>query len=248
MSQSLRPLIDLATRLQQEAPPIDDGLTGFTGFVADVIAWIGEVGVGALVFLETVFPPLPSEAVLGLAGWQAQMGRMNLVLAVVAATVGAVLGGLVFYGLGAWFGEERAKSILARVPLIDRDDLDAASDIFRRYGQRIVFFGRFVPIVRSLVSIPAGAQRMSLPVFIVLTALGSGLWNMFLIMAGYLLGTQYDLLEGYLKYLDYLVIGAIVLFVGWYLVRWYRKHHRSPDPVADPVPPDPDAGTPPTQG
>lgn len=227
MSQTLRQLTDLATLLQQDLLPDDDGLTGFTGFVADVIAWIGEVGVGALVFLETVFPPLPSEAVLGLAGWQAQMGRMNLVLAVIAATMGAVLGGLVFYGLGAWFGEERAKSILAKVPLIDRDDLDAASAIFRKHGRRIVFFGRFVPIVRSLVSIPAGAQRMSLPAFIVLTALGSGLWNTFLIGAGFLLGTQYDLLEDYLKYLDYLVIGAIVLFVGWYLVRWYRKHHRT---------------------
>ncbi len=243
MSQSLRQLTEIAARLQQEAPPSDDGLTGFTGFVADVIAWIGEIGVGALVFLETVFPPLPSEAVLGLAGWQAQMGRMNLVLAVIAATVGAVLGGLVFYGLGAWFGEERAKTILAKVPLIDRDDLDAASDIFRRYGRRIVFFGRFVPIVRSLVSIPAGAQRMPLLVFVVLTALGAGLWNTFLIGAGYLLGTQYHVLEDYLKYLDYVVIGAIVLFVSWYLVRWYRKHHRTPDAV----PPDPDAGTPPAQ-
>jgi membrane protein DedA with SNARE-associated domain len=236
MSQSLRHLTDLAARFQQEVPPGDDGLTGFTGFVADVIAWIGEVGVGALVFLETVFPPLPSEAVLGLAGWQAQMGRMNLVLAIIAATTGAVLGGLVFYGLGAWFGEERAKTLLAKVPLIDRDDLDSASDIFRRHGRRIVFFGRFVPIVRSLVSIPAGAQRMPLLAFIALTALGSGLWNTFLIGAGYLLGTQYHVLEGYLKYLDYLVIAAIVLFVGWYLVRWYRKHHRA----RGAVPPDPD--------
>ncbi|MBX3031533.1 MAG: DedA family protein [Chloroflexi bacterium] len=211
---------------QQATPHDEDGLTGFTGFVADVIAWIGEVGVGALVFLETVFPPLPSEAVLGLAGWQAQMGRMNLVLAMIAATIGAVLGGLVFYAFGAWFGEERAKTLLARVPLIDRDDLDAASDFFRRYGQRIVFFGRFVPIVRSLVSIPAGAQRMPLGTFIVLTALGAGSWNAILIGAGYLLGTQYELLEGYLKYLDYVVIAAIAIFVGWYLIRWYRKHHR----------------------
>jgi len=217
---------DLMVLFQQASPPSDDGLTGFTGFVADVIAAIGELGVGALVFLETVFPPLPSEAVLGLAGWQAQMGRMNIVLVLVAATIGAVLGGLVFYGLGAWFGEERAKSLLARVPLIDRDDLDAASDIFRRHGPRIVFFGRFVPIVRSLVSIPAGAQRMPLVTFVILTALGSGIWNTVLIGAGYLLGTQYELLEGYLKYLDYVVFAAIAIFIGWYLVRWYRKHHR----------------------
>lgn len=224
-----RPPLDPHALIQlfQQAEPHDaDGLTGFTGFVADVIAWVGEVGVGALVFLETVFPPLPSEAVLGLAGWQAQMGRMNLVLAMIAATIGAVAGGLVFYAFGAWFGEERAKTMLAKVPLIDRDDLDAASDFFRRYGQRIVFFGRFVPIVRSLVSIPAGAQRMPLVTFIVLTALGAGTWNAILIGAGYLLGTQYELLEDYLKYLDYVVLAAIAIFLGWYLIRWYRKHHR----------------------
>jgi membrane protein DedA with SNARE-associated domain len=215
---------------QEAAPPSDDGLTGFTGFVADVIARIGELGVGALVFLETVFPPLPSEAVLGLAGWEAQMGRMDIALAVIAATIGAVLGGLVFYGLGAWFGEERAKTLLARVPLIDREDLDAASDVFRRHGTRIVFFGRFVPIIRSLVSIPAGAQRMPLPTFIVLTALGSGIWNTILIGAGYLLGTQYHVFEAYLDYLDYLVFGALALLVAWFLVRWRRKP-RSSEPL-----------------
>jgi membrane protein DedA with SNARE-associated domain len=218
---------DAVVRWFQETAPAGDGLTGFTGLVADVIASMGELGVGALVFLETVFPPLPSEAVLGLAGWEAHMGRMNIVLAVVAATVGAVLGGVVFYGLGAWFGEERAKSLLARIPLIDRDDLDAASDIFRRHGQRIVFFGRFVPIVRSLVSIPAGAQRMPIATFVLLTALGSGIWNSILIGAGYLLGTQYHVFEDYLKYLDYVVIAVIVGVVGWYLIRWYRKRPRA---------------------
>jgi len=223
----LTDLIPLGDVFQQSTGGIDDGLTGFTGFVADVIVAIGELGVGALVFIETVFPPIPSEAVLSLAGWQAQMGRMSLPLAIVAATIGGVLGSIVLYGLGAWFGEERAKSLMARIPLIDRDDLDAASDFFRRHGPRIVFFGRFVPIVRSLVSIPAGAQRMPLVHFIVLTALGSGLWNALLIGAGYALGTQFHLLEGYLDYLDYVVFGALGLFALWYLVRWYRKHRRS---------------------
>lgn len=203
---------------------IDDGLTGFTGLVADIIVALGEIGVGTLVFIETVFPPIPSEVILSLAGWQAQMGRMDLVLTILAATAGGVLGALVLYGLGAWFGEERAKSLMARLPLIDRDDLDAASAFFLRHGRKIVFFGRFVPIVRSLVSIPAGAQHMPLASFVVLTALGSGLWNAFLIGAGFALGTQYHLLEGYLDYLDYVVYAAILLFVGWYLIRWHRKH------------------------
>lgn len=225
LSDATLALLASAPRVLQQASAADeDGLTGFTGTVADIIAQLGELGVGALVFVESVFPPIPSEAILSLAGWQAQMGRMSLPLAIVAATIGAVLGALVLYGLGAWFGEERAKTLMARVPLIDRDDLDAASDFFRRHGPRIVFFGRFVPIVRSLVSIPAGAQRMPLVPFVLLTALGSGIWNGVLIVAGYALGTQYHLLEGWLKYLDYVVFAAIGLFIAWYLVRWYRKH------------------------
>jgi membrane protein DedA with SNARE-associated domain len=218
----------------QGMPPTDeDGLTGLTGLVADIITQAGELGVASLVFLETVFPPLPSEAVLGIAGWEASMGRMHLPLVVLAATVGAVLGALVLYALGAWFGEERAKTMLARVPLVDRDDLDAASDFFRRHGTRIVFFGRFVPIVRSLVSVPAGAQRMPLARFVALTALGSGAWNAVLIGAGYLLGTQYHAFEAYLGYLDYVLLVAVMAFAGWYLVRWNRKHR--PVPVVEEV-------------
>jgi membrane protein DedA with SNARE-associated domain len=208
---------------QEAVPRGGDGLTGFTGFVADVIARVGELGVGILVFLETVFPPLPSEAVLGLAGWEAQMGRMNIALTVIAATIGAVAGGLVLYGFGAWFGEERAKVLLSRLPFIERADLDRASDVFRRHGTRIVFLGRFVPIIRSLVSIPAGAQRMPLPTFIILTALGSGIWNTILIGGGYLLGGQYHVFEGYLGYVDYVLLAGVALFLGWYLVSWDRK-------------------------
>lgn len=213
--------------LQQGTEVAEHGLSGFSGFAADVIIAVGELGVMALVFVETVFPPIPSEVVLSLAGWVSQRGLMSLPLAIAAATLGSVLGALVLYALGAAFGEERAKSLMARVPLIDRDDLDAASDFFRRHGHRIVFFGRFVPIIRSLVSIPAGAQRMPIVPFILLTALGSGLWNGLLIGAGYALGTQFHLLESYLDYLDYLVIAALAVFVAWYLFRWYRKHHRS---------------------
>jgi membrane protein DedA with SNARE-associated domain len=202
---------------------VDDGLTGLTGLAADVMVSLGEVGVGLLTLVESVFPPIPSEPILSLAGYLAERGRMNVVWVVVAATVGAVLGALVIYGLGAAFGEQRARRWLTRLPLVDESDFDQAAAWFQRHGHGVVFFGRFVPIVRSLVSLPAGAQRMPLVPFVVLTMLGSLLWNSLLVGAGYALGTQYERVEEYLAYIDYVVLAAIVVVIGWWVVRKRRQ-------------------------
>jgi membrane protein DedA with SNARE-associated domain len=210
----------------------DDGLTGLTGLVADLIVALGEVGVLALVFLETVVPPIPSELVLSLAGWQAQMGRMSLPLTIAAATLGATFGSLVLYWLGARFGEARALSLMARLPLVEEEDLARAAVAFRRYGPAVVFFGRFLPIVRSLVSLPAGAQHMPLGRFVLLTAAGSAIWNTILVGGGYLLGTQYERLEGMLGWLDVLMIGAIAAGVGWLLIRHVRRRRAPAVPPA----------------
>jgi membrane protein DedA with SNARE-associated domain len=211
----------------QEAEP-DDGLTGFTGFAADVIDRFGEVGVGVLSFAETVFPPIPSEIILSLSGYLAERGRMNVVLVVVAATLGSLLGALVLYALGAWFGEERAKRWLCRLPLVEPSDFENSSRWFQRHGSGVVFFGRFVPIVRSLVSLPAGAQKMSLIPFIVYTTAGSAIWNTALVGAGYALGTQYEKIENYTQYLDYVVIVGVLGFAAWFVApRLWRKRRKS---------------------
>jgi membrane protein DedA with SNARE-associated domain len=213
---------------QEAEPEPDDGLTGLTGLAADIIVELGEVGVGLLVFVETVFPPIPSEIILSLAGYLAERGRMNVGFVVLAATIGSVAGALVLYGLGAWFGEARAKYWLARLPLVEMRDLDRASSWFHRHGQGVVFFGRFIPIVRSMVSLPAGAQRMPLVPFAALTAAGSAIWNGALIGAGYGLGTQYHRVEDYTQYLDYLVIAGILGFLAWFVVPrlWRRRGAR----------------------
>lgn len=210
------------------ADEIDDGLTGLTGLAADVIDAIGEVGVGALTFVESVFPPIPSEPILALGGYLAQRGSMNVVLVVVAATVGAVLGALVLYGLGAWFGEERARRWLTKLPLVVESDFDNAAGWFRRHGHPVVFFGRFIPIVRSLVSLPAGAQRMPLVPFVLLTATGSALWNSLLVGAGYALGTQYEKVEHYMGYLDYLIYAVVAAVLVWFVVRGVRRRRAAP--------------------
>jgi membrane protein DedA with SNARE-associated domain len=196
---------------------------GLTGLVLDVVAHLGELGIGALTLVETVFPPIPSEVVLPLGGYLAERGRLDVVWLLVAATVGSVVGAWVLYGAGRRMGRERAARALARLPLLDRSDVDRAVDWFDRHGQGAVFFGRLVPGVRSLVSLPAGAAHMSPVRFTLLTAAGSLLWNALLIGAGYALGTQYRLVEQYTDVLDKVLIGALVVAVGVLLARRVRR-------------------------
>lgn len=202
------------------------GPGGLTGWVMDVVAGLGELGIGLLTLIETVFPPVPSEVVLPLAGYLVNRGRLDLAGVVIASTGGALAGALLLYGLGARLGERRATALLARLPLVDREDVGRAAGWFRRHGGIAVFTGRLVPGVRSLISLPAGAAHMPLLKFTVLTALGSGLWNSLLIAAGYVVGTQYALVERYTRVLDYLVVAAVVIGVALLLWRRVRTRHR----------------------
>jgi membrane protein DedA with SNARE-associated domain len=207
-------------------PEGGEQLGGLVGVAARVIDAIGEVGVGVLTFAETVFPPLPSEVILPLAGFLAQTGRLDLVWVIVAATLGAYLGALVLYWLGAVVGEERSIRLLSRLPLVDRDDFVKASGWLARHGRSSVFLGRLIPGVRSLISLPAGAQRMNLVVFSVFTLLGTVLWNGLLIGLGAALGTQYELIDEYSQWLDVAVYTAIGAVLVWLVVRRLRRGRR----------------------
>jgi len=200
-----------------------DELTGLSGVVADVIAALGEVGVGVATLVETLFPPIPSEIILPFAGYLAQQGRLNLVGVVVAATLGGVVGALLLYGFAALIGQERASALVARLPLVDREDVDRASEWFSRHGRPAIFFGRLIPGVRSLISLPAGAQRMPMQQFLLYTTAGTLLWNTLLIGGGWLLGTQWDRVSAYAHWLDRALVAAVVGFVIWLAVRRYRK-------------------------
>ncbi|MDY0911535.1 DedA family protein [Rathayibacter festucae] len=201
-----------------------DELSGLVGVAARVIAALGEAGVGLLTLIETVFPPIPSELVLPLAGFLAQQGRMNLVLVVITATLGAYLGGLILYWLGYRIGTERSIRLLSKLPLVDREDFEKAVGWFRRHGTWAVLFGRLIPGVRSLISLPAGAERMNLLLFSGLTILGSGVWNGLLIGLGAALGTQYELVDQYAGVLDTIIYGAIGVVVLLLVVRSIRRH------------------------
>ncbi len=203
-------------------PPDDNG--GLIGFVLSTIDSLGEIGVGALILLESLIPPIPSEVVLPAAGALIYFGDLSGPLTMFWATLGSIVGALILYGAGRAFGEERTKRVMLAVPLIDADDVDRADAWFSKHGDKAVLVGRLIPGVRSLVSLPAGAAAMPLGRFIVLTTIGSAIWNLLLIGGGWLLGTQYHLIEAHIDTANniiYILIGAsLAVFV-------MRRLHRN---------------------
>ncbi|KAB1125552.1 DedA family protein, partial [Micromonospora sp. AMSO12t] len=204
-------------------------LGGLTGWVAGVIDAAGAVGVALLVALESIIPPIPSEIVLAMAGYLASEGRFNVVLVGLAATAGSLGGALVLYWLGAAAGEDRLKRWLDRLPLVDLDDLEKADRWFERHGRWAVLFGRMMPVVRSLISIPAGANRMPLPEFIVFTTLGSGIWNALFVGLGYALGSRWQQIEQYSKWFDYGIIAVFVVMIAWWVIKKTRRRRTHAD-------------------
>jgi membrane protein DedA with SNARE-associated domain len=202
----------------------EEDLGGLAGWVVDVIERIGAPGVGALVALETAFPPIPSEVILPFAGFSASRGDVNVVLAWVAATVGALIGAWVLYGIGAVVGYDRLQALGEKrwFPLFSGADLARGEKFFARHGDRVVLVGRCIPLVRSIVSVPAGVERMPLVRFSVLTAIGSGVWNALFIGAGYQLGNRWERVENWVQPLSYAVVGLLALAGLWLIVRKVR--------------------------
>ncbi|MEV0000673.1 DedA family protein [Micromonospora sp. NPDC050980] len=211
--------------LAQDVDP--NQFTGLTGWVASVIDSLGAVGVALLVALESIIPPIPSEIVLAMAGYLAAEGRFNVVVIVLAATAGSLLGALVLYWLGAALGEDRLKRWLDHIPLVDLDDLEKADRWFERHGRWAVLIGRVVPVVRSLVSVPAGANRMPLGEFILLTTLGSGVWNAVIVGAGFLLGSRWKDVDRYSQWFNYAIFAVFaVMIVSWAVKKVRRRRAR----------------------
>lgn len=205
------------------ASTADHGFTGLTGFAADVLTALGEFGVGVLVFIEVLIPPIPSEVILPFAGYLSQSGGLNLGWLLFWSTLASWVGALLLYGVGRAIGMERAVVVLAATKLVSRSDLDRGAHWFLRSGGWTVLVGRLVPGVRSLISLPAGASHMNLVRFSLYTIIGSGAWNTLLIGVGAALGTQHELLEHYLSYLDYVVYAAIGVGLVVLIVRRIRE-------------------------
>jgi membrane protein DedA with SNARE-associated domain len=216
----------LASTAASTAPAATQ-LDGIAGWAVGVMDRLGAPGAGVVVALENLFPPIPSEVVLPLAGLTASRGGFTLVEAIAWTTAGSLVGALLLYWLGAVIGRERVRAAAVRLPLVNPRDVDVAERWFLRHGPKAVFFGRMLPIVRSAISVPAGVERMRLPRFVLYTLAGSLIWNSAFVLAGYQLGESWILVERYAEVLQYLVVAAVVLACGWFVVTRLRARRRA---------------------
>ncbi len=205
-------------------------LNSINTWAQGIISSMGYPGLGMVMFLENLFPPLPSEIILPLAGWLTLEGRFTIVGVTVVGAIGSVAGALFFYGLGHWFDEARIRWLLVRYGkwlMLTTEDLDRALAWFGRYGEYVIFFGRMIPIVRSLISIPAGLANMNLGRFCLYTSVGTALWSFLLAFAGRLLGKNWSAVSEWIgRYEDVvLVVGilAVLAFFGHRLWQHLRQ-------------------------
>ena len=194
--------------------------------VMRVISSTGYFGIVMFMFVENVFPPIPSEVIMPLAGYMVAQGKLSFVGVIVAGTTGSVLGALPLYYLGRKMGEERLKEFAdnhGRWLTLSRHDLEGAKRWFDRHGGAAVFFCRLVPGIRSLISIPAGIDRMNLASFLIYTAMGAAIWTALLAYLGHFLGSSFSKVGEYIDPASWVVLGGIVLI---YFVRVIRHKGR----------------------
>jgi membrane protein DedA with SNARE-associated domain len=198
--------------------------------VADWISGLVESGgylaIVALVFLENVFPPIPSELILPLAGSVAGRGGISLVGAIVAATIGSVAGALGWYWVGWWLGLERLKSWAAkhgRWITLSPEEIERADAWFDRHSGKSVLIGRLIPTIRTLISVPAGISGMTLRRFLLFSTLGTAAWSALLIGAGYLLGEQYESVGNWLNPVSNLVAAGLGLWYAYRVLTFDRR-------------------------
>jgi membrane protein DedA with SNARE-associated domain len=187
----------------------------------------GYVGIFLLMFLETIFPPIPSEVIMPIAGQRAANGTLNLGAVIASGTAGAMLGNLFWYALARVIGMKRFKPIIVRYGrwlTMDWDDVEKSERLFGRFGGIIVSGGRLLPTIRSVISIPAGLLEMRLRSFLIWSTLGTALWTAVLAAAGWGLGKAVDDVEKILGPLSTAIIVAIVAAYVWRQITWRRRH------------------------
>ncbi|WIY52781.1 DedA family protein [Devosia sp. YIM 151766] len=194
-----------------------------TDWIIQTITELGYVGIFLVMLAESLFPPIPSELIIPFAGFAAANGDLNFFGVLAAATIGAVTGMLPWYFAGRIFGLARVRFLadrFGRFMAMNADEIDIAVSWFKRYGPVIVLFGRLVPLIRTLISIPAGLSRMPLPIFLAASTSGALIWNIFLTSAGYILHEHYHVIEVVLDPLSYVVLALVVLIYLFRVVTW----------------------------
>lgn len=190
-------------------------------WIETVVQTTGVFGIAFLMFLENVFPPIPSELIMPLAGYSAAKGDANILLVILAGALGSLAGASFWYGVGRLIDHERMKKFAdrhGRFLTMTRRDIERADDWFDAHGHYAVLFGRLVPTVRTLISIPAGLSEMPLARFLVFSGIGTAVWTTLLALFGYMVGERYSDLEHWIDPISYGVIALIVVIYLWRVV------------------------------
>ena len=200
-------------------------------FILQVIEQFGYLGVFFLILIENVFPPIPSEVILLFSGFFSTYTNLSVFYMILASTFGSLLGAIILYYIGKIFNKERLKKIvkgkLGKILFLKEKDIDKADEWFDNKGNKSVFFCRFVPIVRSLISVPAGMSEMPMVKFIIYTVCGSMIWNTVLICLGYKLGDNWEYVLTILDKYQLIVIVILIIVFGYVIIKFYRKKRKS---------------------
>lgn len=200
------------------------------GWIEELIAAIGYPGIVLVMAIENIFPPIPSEAVLPFAGALSARGELDFWGAVAAGTAGSLLGAVVLYAIGYFAREAGVRRLVAtygKYLFISETDLDRGAAWFERYGEAVIFFGRLIPIIRSIISVPAGYTRMNFGRFILFTTLGTALWSLILTYIGRLLGENWEDIKTFMEPFQNATLVLLVLivigFIVWRAFKWWRQ-------------------------
>jgi membrane protein DedA with SNARE-associated domain len=195
-------------------------------WIEQIIQTIGYPGIAFVMFAENVFPPIPSELIMPFAGFLVGRGEFNFIGVWLAGVIGSVLGAIVLYYIGMWAGDKVLRTFLQRYGkyfTVTEREYDRALDFFARYGDAMVLIGRVIPLVRSIISLPAGANHMPMFRFILFTTIGSAIWSGALAYAGVLLGENWEEVIGFIENYQDIVMAVVVIigvvFVGWIVSR-----------------------------
>ncbi|MFD9698409.1 DedA family protein [Lentzea sp. NPDC059081] len=195
---------------------------------------LGGVGAAVVVGLDNLFPPIPSELVLPLAGFSASKGVFTLPAALFWTTLGSVAGAVIVYLAGALLGRTRTRTLVTKIPLVRVTDFDKTEAWFTRHGTKAVFLGRMIPLFRSFISLPAGVERMNFPKFLLLTTAGSLIWNSVFVGAGYTLGENWHRVDAYAGTFQKLVLAAVAIAITLFVATRLRQRQKG-DPEATAV-------------
>jgi membrane protein DedA with SNARE-associated domain len=201
-------------------------------WITGVMSSFGYGGIALLMFLENLFPPIPSEVVMPLAGFTAAQGELSIIGVVIAGVAGSILGALPWYFAGHWYGADRLKRFAGRHGqwlTISPQDIDRSSHWFAQHGRGAVLIGRLVPGVRTLISVPAGVCAMNLSPFLFYSTVGTSGWTSVLAGAGYLLQEQWDVVGAYVGPISKIVLGLVVLWFAVRFLRQWQSRRRHPE-------------------